>query len=39
MGPVIETERRGMLISGVGILHENACPHTAARTLALLGVV
>jgi hypothetical protein len=25
-----------MLTSGVGLLHDNACPHTAARTRALL---
>jgi transposase len=32
----IHNKRRGMLISGVVLLHDNARPHTAARTLALL---
>jgi hypothetical protein len=27
--------RHGMLTSGVVLLHDNACPHTAARTRAL----
>jgi hypothetical protein len=31
----IQNKRRGMLTSGVVLLHENAHPHTAARTLAL----
>jgi hypothetical protein len=32
----IKSKRRGMLISGVVLLHVNARPHTAARTRALL---
>jgi hypothetical protein len=32
----IQNKRRGMLISGVVLLHDNARPHTTARTLALL---
>jgi len=31
-----ENKRRRMLTSGVVLLHDNACPHTAARTRALL---
>jgi len=31
-----ENKRRGMLTSGVVLLHDNAHPHTAARTQALL---
>jgi hypothetical protein len=29
-------QRRGMLTYGVVLLHDSACPHTAARTRALL---
>ena len=32
----IENKRRGMLTSGVVLLHDSACPHTAAHTQALL---
>jgi histone-lysine N-methyltransferase SETMAR len=32
----IENKRRGMLTSSVVLLHDNARPHTAARTKALL---
>jgi histone-lysine N-methyltransferase SETMAR len=32
----IQNKRRGMLRSGVLLLHENALPHTTARTRALL---
>jgi peptidoglycan/xylan/chitin deacetylase (PgdA/CDA1 family) len=32
----IQNNRRGMLISGVVLLHDNARQHTAARTRALL---
>jgi histone-lysine N-methyltransferase SETMAR len=32
----IQNERSGMLTFGVVLLHDNACPHTAARTRALL---
>jgi hypothetical protein len=32
----IQTKRRGMLTFGVVLLHDNASPHTAVRTLALL---
>jgi transposase len=32
----IQYKRRGMLTSGVVLLHDNARPHTAARTRALL---
>jgi histone-lysine N-methyltransferase SETMAR len=32
----IQNKRRGMLTTGVVLLHENALPHTAARTRALL---
>jgi hypothetical protein len=32
----IQRKRRGMLTCGVMLLHDNACPHTAARTQALL---
>jgi len=32
----IENKRRGMLTLGVVLLHDNASPHTAARTQALL---
>jgi histone-lysine N-methyltransferase SETMAR len=32
----IHKKRRGMLTFGVVLLYDNACPHTAARTLALL---
>jgi hypothetical protein len=33
---VIQNKRRGMLTSGAILLHDNALPHTAARTRALL---
>jgi hypothetical protein len=33
----IQNKRRGMLISGVVLLHDNVCPHTAACTQALLA--
>jgi hypothetical protein len=36
VGPAIQIKSRGMLISGVVFLHDNASPHTAARTRALL---
>jgi hypothetical protein len=36
IGPTIQNKRCGMLISGVVLLHDNACPHTAAPTEALL---
>jgi len=32
----IENKRRGMLTSGVVLLHDNVRPHTAARAQALL---
>jgi histone-lysine N-methyltransferase SETMAR len=32
----IQSKRRGMLTKGVVLLHDNARPHTAARTKALL---
>jgi hypothetical protein len=32
----IRNKERGMLTSGVGLLHDNALPQTAARTVALL---
>jgi acyl-CoA thioesterase len=32
----IKNKRHGMLIFGVMLLYDNACPHTAARTQALL---
>jgi transposase len=32
----IQNKRRGMLIYGVVLLHDNAFPHTAARTRALM---
>ena len=32
----IQNKRRGMLTSGLVLLHDNARPHTAARTQALL---
>jgi histone-lysine N-methyltransferase SETMAR len=32
----IQNKRHGMLTFGVVLLHHNACPHTAARTRALL---
>jgi len=32
----IENKKRGMLTSGVVLLHDNAHPHTAAHTQALL---
>jgi hypothetical protein len=33
---VIQNKRSGMLISSVALLHDNACPHRAARTWALM---
>jgi hypothetical protein len=36
VGPAIQNKRRGMLTSGVVLLHDNARPHTAARTRAQL---
>jgi transposase len=33
---VIQNKRYGMLTYGVVLLHDNACPHTAARTRELL---
>jgi hypothetical protein len=36
MGYDHSEKRCGMLTPGVVLLHENACPHTAARTRALL---
>jgi transposase len=33
----IRKKRRGTLISGVVLLHDNARPHTAARTRSLLA--
>jgi hypothetical protein len=36
MGPFRKKKRRGMLKFGVVLLHDNALPHTAARTRALL---
>jgi hypothetical protein len=36
MGPAIRNKRHGMLTYGVVFLHDNMCPHTAARTRALL---
>ncbi|KAJ4440986.1 hypothetical protein ANN_10835 [Periplaneta americana] len=32
----IQNKRRGMLTAGVVLLHDNACPHTARRTAAVL---
>ncbi|GBO29216.1 hypothetical protein AVEN_42414-1 [Araneus ventricosus] len=32
----IQNKRRGMLTEGILLLHDNARPHTAAQTLALL---
>ncbi|GBL74462.1 Mariner Mos1 transposase [Araneus ventricosus] len=32
----IENKRRGMLSGGIVLLHDNACPHTAAATQELL---
>jgi hypothetical protein len=32
----IQNKRHGMLTSGLVLLHDNAHPHTAARTQALL---
>jgi hypothetical protein len=32
----IQNRRRGLLSSGVMFLHDNACPHAAARTQAML---
>lgn len=32
----IQDKIRGMLTDGVVLLHDNGCPHTAARTQALL---
>ena len=34
--PAIRTKRRGLLSSGVLLLHDNACPHTAIHTLQTL---
>jgi hypothetical protein len=34
--PTIQNKRRGMLTYGVLLIHANACPHTGARTRALL---
>jgi hypothetical protein len=34
--PAIQNKRRGILTSGVVLLHDNALPLTAARTRALL---
>jgi histone-lysine N-methyltransferase SETMAR len=36
VGPEIQNKRHGMLTSGVVLLHDNACPHEAGRTRALL---
>jgi hypothetical protein len=36
LGRAVQNKRRGMLTSGVVLLHDNACPHTVARTRALL---
>jgi hypothetical protein len=37
LGIVIQDKRRGMLTSGVVILHDNASPHTAAHTQSTIG--
>ena len=34
--PAIRSKRRGLLLKGVVLLHDNACPHTAARTAEML---
>jgi hypothetical protein len=36
VGPAIQRKRSGMLTYGIVLLHDNARPHTAARTRALL---
>ncbi|GBM67110.1 hypothetical protein AVEN_59327-1 [Araneus ventricosus] len=36
---VIQNMRRGMLSGGMVLLHENACPHTAAATQELLDQI
>jgi hypothetical protein len=36
VGPAIQNKRHGMLTYGAAFLHDDACPHTAARTQALL---
>jgi histone-lysine N-methyltransferase SETMAR len=34
--PAIRTKRRGLLSTGVLLLHDNACPHTAIHTVQTL---
>ncbi|UYV62766.1 hypothetical protein LAZ67_2001870, partial [Cordylochernes scorpioides] len=33
LNPTIRSKRRGLLSKGVVLLHDNACPHTAAHTV------
>jgi histone-lysine N-methyltransferase SETMAR len=34
--PAIRTKRRGLMSKGVALLHDSACPHTAAHTVETL---